>query len=145
MRLHRVGDERDVGVLPALDAVGDHEAPAERERHRAERRGDRVRRAGVALEQLDAAGAALALGHRAQPRAALGDAAVVVAVDQVGGAEGGHARASLDAAAVAVSAPRSRRIRPPRHVQPHGAVAVGPHQLAARRAARPSVDGAGWP
>ena len=55
-----------------------------------ERRDDRVGRAGVALEQLDAARAGLALGHRAEPRAALADAAVVVAVDQVGGAEGGH-------------------------------------------------------
>ena len=51
-----------------------------------------VRRAGVALEQLDAAGAGLGLGHRAQARPALGDAAVVVAVDQVRGAEGGHGR-----------------------------------------------------
>ena len=50
----------------------------------------------VALEELDAADAALLLGHRAQARAALGDAAVVVAVDEVGGAEGRHAGASLD-------------------------------------------------
>ena len=50
----------------------------------------RVGRARVALEQLDAARAALLLGHRAQALAALGDAAVVVAVDEVGGAEAGH-------------------------------------------------------
>ena len=35
MLLHRGGDGLDVGVLPALDAVGDDEAAAERERHRA--------------------------------------------------------------------------------------------------------------
>jgi hypothetical protein len=45
----------DVGVLPALDAVDDHEAPADRERHRAQRRRDRLGRRGVALEDLDAA------------------------------------------------------------------------------------------
>ena len=44
----------------------------------------------VALEHLDATGAALLLRHRAQLRAALGDAAVVVAEDEVGGLEGGH-------------------------------------------------------
>ena len=48
----------------------------------------------VALEDLDAARPGLALRHRAQPAAALGDPPVVVAVDQVGGLEGGH-RASL--------------------------------------------------
>ena len=32
--LHGGGDELDVGVLPALDAVGDHEAAAHREGHR---------------------------------------------------------------------------------------------------------------
>ena len=47
---------RDLGVLPALDAVGDDEAAAERRRSsRDSARGDRVGRAGVALEQLDAA------------------------------------------------------------------------------------------
>ena len=49
------------------------------------------RRARVALVDLDAGGAGRVLGHRAQARAALGDAAVVVAVDQVGGAEAGTA------------------------------------------------------
>ena len=56
--------------------------------------GDRVRRAGVALEDLDAARPALGLGQRPQPRPPLADPAVVVAVDQVGGLEGGgHAAA----------------------------------------------------
>ena len=54
-------------------------------------RGHRVGRASVALEQLDAADAALLLGHGAQPGPPLGDAAVVVAADEIGGAEGGHA------------------------------------------------------
>ena len=44
----------------------------------------------VVLVDLDARRARGGLGHRAQARAPLGDAAVVVAVDQVGGAEGGH-------------------------------------------------------
>ena len=50
----------------------------------------RVRRARVALEHLDAADAALGLRERAQLRAPLGDAAVVVAEDEVGGLEDGH-------------------------------------------------------
>ena len=49
-----------------------------------------LRRRVVALEDLEAAAARLRLGHRAQAGAALADAAVVVAVDQVGGLEGGH-------------------------------------------------------
>jgi hypothetical protein len=88
--LHRLGDDRHLGVLPALDAVGDHEATAERERHRVQRRDHGFRRARIAFEQLDAAGAGLALGHRAQPHPALADAAVVVAVDQVRRTEGRH-------------------------------------------------------
>ncbi len=51
---------------------------------------DLVGRAQLALEHLHPAGAALGLGERAQLGAALGDAAVVVAEDQVGGLERGH-------------------------------------------------------
>ena len=80
-------------VLPALGAVDDDEAAADRERHRVQRGGDVVRRRLVALEQLDALHAALLLGELAQARAALGDATVVVAVDQIGGFEGGRHRA----------------------------------------------------
>ena len=87
---HGGGDGLDVGVLPALDAVGDHEAAAHGERHRGEGGDHRVGRAVLALEHLDPAGAALGLRERAQLGAALGDAAVVVAEDQVGGLERGH-------------------------------------------------------
>ena len=44
----------------------------------------------LALEQLDALGAALGLGERPQAGAPLGDPAVVVAVDQVRGLERRH-------------------------------------------------------
>ena len=67
----------DVRLLPALDPVGDHESAAERERHRRQRVGHGLGRAGVALEDLHARRAARGLGHGAQPRAALADAAVV--------------------------------------------------------------------
>ena len=46
--------------------------------------------ARLAVEHLDARGVPLPLGQRPQPRAALGDRAVVVAVDQVGGLQLGH-------------------------------------------------------
>ncbi len=82
----------DLGVLPALDAVGDHEPPAHGEGHRRERPGDVLGRALVGLVDLDAGRSGRGLRHRAQLRAALGDAAVVVPVDQVGGLEGGHGR-----------------------------------------------------
>ena len=88
--LHRGGDGLDVGVLPALDAVGDHEAAAHGEAHRRERDDHLVGRAQLALEHLDPAGAALGLGELAQLGAALGDAAVVVAEDEVDGLERGH-------------------------------------------------------
>jgi len=53
-----------LGLLPALDAVDDHEAPAERERHRPQRE-RRVER-GRALEHLERAAAPRVLGERAQ-------------------------------------------------------------------------------
>ena len=82
----------DVRLAPALDAFDDDHAPADRERHRGERRGDarrrRLRRPRAARRSRRRPSA---FGERAQPRAALGDRAVVVAVDQVGGLElGGH-------------------------------------------------------
>ena len=87
----RRGDLVDVALLPALDAVGDHEAPAHGEGHRGQRADDVLRRALLVLVELDARGARGGLGHRAQAGAPLGDPAVVIAVDQVGGAEAGHA------------------------------------------------------
>ena len=51
---------------------------------------------GVALVDLDARAAGRGLGHRPQARAPLGDAAVVVAVDEVGGEEGWARLASLE-------------------------------------------------
>ena len=80
----------DVRVLPALDAVDDDEAPADRERHGGKRAGDCLGRRGVALVAFQAAATRLALGERSQPGAALADAPVVVAVDEVGGLELGH-------------------------------------------------------
>ncbi len=67
----------------------------------------RLRRRRLALQDLDARRPALRLGQRAQPRAALGDAAVVVAVDQVGGLERGHTP-MLAVAPVGASAPPLR-------------------------------------
>ena len=88
--LHRGGDGLDVGVLPALDAVGDHEAAAHGEAHRCQGDDDLLGRAQLALEHLHPAGSALGLRERAQLGAALGDAAVVVAEHQVDGLERGH-------------------------------------------------------
>ena len=65
----------------------------------------------VALEDLEAAAARLRLGHRAQARAALADAAVIVAVDQVGGLEGGHGDESRRARGYAALRPPARRSR----------------------------------
>ena len=50
-----------------------------------------ARRALLAFQQLDAATAPVRLRERAQPRAALRDRAMVVAVDQVDRLELGHA------------------------------------------------------
>ena len=63
---------------------------------------------GVALEDLDATAARLGLRERAQPRAALGDPAVVVAVDEVGGLEGGHRRHSSHGARRLYAPPMDR-------------------------------------
>jgi hypothetical protein len=81
---------RDLLLLPALDAVDDDEAPADRERQGAEhgRRGGGRRVS--ALEQLEAARAAVGFGERTQPRPPLADPPVVVAVDQVRGFEARH-------------------------------------------------------
>ena len=118
----------DLGLLPALDAVGDHEAAAHRERHRAQRAGDVVRRAGVALVDLDAGRARGGLGHRPQPGAPLGDAAVVVAVDQVGGAEARHPREVRGGAGRHPLPPVLRRGRREREGQRLG-VGAGPQAL----------------
>src|SRR6202021_284844 len=93
----------DLGVLPALDAVHDDEAAPDRERQgpQRERRVERRR----ALEHLDRGGAARALGERPEPRAALADAAVVVAVDQVGRLEAGRHAPRLPPAAGAQLVP----------------------------------------
>ncbi len=88
----------DVVLAPALDPFDDDHAPPDRERHRGERVGDAGGRGGLAFEQLDArASPLLAFAERPQPRPPLGDGAVVVAVDQVGGPQVGH-RPSLCAA-----------------------------------------------
>jgi hypothetical protein len=87
---HRRRERLELALLPALDAVDDDEPPTKRERHRVQGGRHRLGGCGVALEQLDPVGAALGLGHRAQVRAPLGYAAVVVAVDQVCGLERGH-------------------------------------------------------
>ena len=87
-----------VGLAPALDAFDeDHPAQprglsrARRERHRRERLRDRGGRSRIALEQLDVARAApLSLRQRAQAGPALGDRAVIVAVNQIGGLQLGH-------------------------------------------------------
>ena len=89
-RVERRLERLEILVLPPLRAVGDDEPPAERERHRVEARRDRLWRRALALEQLDPLGTALGLGQGAQPRPALGDPAVVVAVDQIRGLERGH-------------------------------------------------------
>ena len=87
-----------VGLAPALDAF-DEDHPTERTSRCppiasvivASACATRRRSPRLALEQLDAAGAtALRLGERAQPRPALGDRPVVVAVNQVGGLQRCH-------------------------------------------------------
>ena len=77
----------DVGVAEALDAVDHDDAMAHGERHRRERRGGGLGRGLVTGQDVDAGRAALALAERAQVRPALGDPAVVVAVDEIGGLE----------------------------------------------------------
>ena len=115
----------DLRLLEALGAVDDEESPAHREGHRAQGERDLLRGRRVALEDLDAARAGLALGQRTQATAALGQAAVVVAVEQVGGLEGRHGPslgAGVDADPCRRPAPRrpsppgrsGGRRRPPR-------------------------------
>ena len=69
-------------------------------------------------------GAALGLRHRAQPRPALADAAVVVAMDQVGGLEAWARRPSL-ARRTGHGGPAPRPHPAARDAQHDGAVAVG--------------------
>ena len=73
--------------LRALDAVDHDDAMAHGERHRRERRGGGLGRGLVAGQDVDAGRAALALAERAEVRPALGDPAVVVPVDEIGGLE----------------------------------------------------------
>ena len=93
LRGHRAQRRRqhiELLVLPALDAVDDDEPPAQRQRHRVQRGGGTLGRGLLAFEQLDPFGATDRFGQRTQPGAALGDAPVVVAVDQIGRLEGGR-------------------------------------------------------
>ena len=85
----------DLPLLPALDAVDDDHAAADRERHRAQRQRHTGGGAGLAVEHFDAGRVPLLLGQRLQPRAPLGDRAVVVAVDQVRGLQLCHQRPSV--------------------------------------------------
>ena len=105
----------DLLLLEALGAVDDEEPPPHGEGHRAQRQRDLLGGRGVALEDLDAAGPGLALGQRAQAAAALGQAAVVVAVEQVGRLEGRHAAESRRPAWTRIPpAGAARRRRSPR-------------------------------
>ncbi len=78
-----------VRLAPTLHALDEDYAtrlPAHRQRHRCERLRHRRGRSGLALEQFDVARATpLSFRERAQTRPALGDRAVIVAVDQVCG------------------------------------------------------------
>ena len=89
-RGHGGGERLEVLVLPALGPVDDDEAAAEGQRHRVQRRRHRLRGRLLALEQLQSLGPAERLGESAQAGATLGDAAVIVAVDQVGRLETWH-------------------------------------------------------
>ena len=143
------GDDRlDLGVLPALDAVGDHEAPAHGEGHRAERAGDRARACRSRPRRPRRRCAPLsASASAAQLRAALGDAAVVVAVDQVGGLEGGHSGESTRALGgdASVASPRLIAAAAPTAQRAGGSCRRGRcGRRAARRAApraSPASDG----
>ena len=73
-------------------------------------RGDGVRRRALALQQLQPLGAALLLGQQPQPRASLGDPAVVVAVDQVGRLEARAHATLLSANSTASSGEPTRSI-----------------------------------
>ncbi len=87
----------DVGLLPALDALDEDHATdrpcaggACGERHRRKRPCHTGGRREITLERLGAPGGALALGQRPQPGAPLGDRAVILSVDQIGGLQLGH-------------------------------------------------------
>ena len=86
------GRERllDLGLLPALDALDQDHAAPHHQRHRRQRPRDALRAGRLALQRLHAVGPAIAFGQRAQARAALGDRAVIVAVNQIRGLELGH-------------------------------------------------------
>ena len=135
----------DLGVLPALDAVDDEEAPPDGEGHRAQRRGDRVRRRRVALEDLDAARARSRSRPARAAARALGDTAVVVAVDEVGGLEGRHGGESTPAAAPSIG--RLTQASRPGAVTLSSAraVAVRARDRDAGAAGSRSVGGLGWP
>ena len=81
----------DIGLAPALGAFGDDHAPAfADERHGGQRAGHGGGRGGLALQQLHTGGSpTLGFGQRPQPGAPLGKRAVVVAVDEIGGLQGG--------------------------------------------------------
>ena len=143
----------DLGLLPALGAVDDEEAAADGERHRVQRAGDRLGRRGVALEALDAAAARLALGQRAQRRPPLADAAVVVAVDEVGGLEGGHRPSSLGSRGGRTESAHPGGVHGGRAASSSRCRRAGAPCRRGRCAARPArpsrsavrVDGVGWP
>ena len=84
-----------VRATPALDPLDDDHPCSQRERHRRERLRDRRGCGGVALEHLDARGPAALFGERAQAGPPFGDRGVVVAVDEVGGAQLGCRRRAL--------------------------------------------------
>ena len=137
-RLQRGHEVRlDVGLLEAFGAVDDEEAPADRERHRVERAGDRLGARGVALEALDAVAAGLGLGDGAQGGATLADAAVIVAVDEVCGLEGGHGGRVYGGARTVIRPPVTRsRTVPSRSVR---------RTIGTTSASAFVVAGVGWP
>ena len=117
--------------------------------------GDGLGRRVVAVEDLETAAARLRLGHRAQAGAPLADAAVIVAVNEVGGLERGHgneSRRERGYATLRLPARRSRcrrgrcgRARRPRRAARGRSTRRGGHRRCGARPRSPPAAVAGAP
>ena len=94
-RHHGGLEPRQLPILPSLRAVHDDEPVPDRERHRAEGRDDSLGRRSLALEHLYSLGPSGLLRQDPKSSPALGDPAVVIAVDQVGRLETRHSLSGL--------------------------------------------------
>jgi hypothetical protein len=79
-----------LAILPSLRTVNHDESVLDCERHRCEGRHGGLGRRPVAFQHLNPLGARSFLRQPPKPGPALGDPAVVIAMDQVGRLEDGH-------------------------------------------------------